>query len=291
VLNTYDFIFIEGSYMGLYVDFIKKHTPAKVVLRSHNVEYTIWERLAASLTNPFKKWYIQTLIQKIKKFEIQTLPKYDIVVPITDVDAAFYKSNGANNCITICAGVDIDSSEIPYEDTNQNICFIGSMEWMPNVQGVDWFLNHVWPLIQKQNPNCTFHIAGKGMDQRFNRWKQNGIVLHGQVADAKEFILKNGIFIVPLLSGGGMRLKVVEAMGFRKPIVTTSIGAEGIQVVHKQNCMLSDTAEDFAASILHLIANKEFAKDIADSAYNTVKDNYNWSALANKLYKHLQSIQ
>jgi len=289
--NTYDFIQLEGAYMALYIPILKKHSKAKIVLRSHNIEHKIWERLSKNTSNTFKKYFIEYLAKKIKIFENETLHNFDAIVAITNDDEVYYRNQDYKGVLTtIQAGFE-DSLKSNIDKIPNSICFIGSMQWMPNKEGIDWFLSEIWPLIIAELPEAEFHIAGKGMDNSFSHWAGKGIVLHGLVPDAADFIQNHRVFIVPLLSGGGMRLKVVEAMGLEMPIVSTRIGAEGIHYTAGQDILISDTPAEIKESIKTLLCDQEYADTIARNARLRAMNEYSWKELVarfEKMYKELE---
>jgi glycosyltransferase involved in cell wall biosynthesis len=288
--NEYDIIQLEGAYMALYIAVIRKFSKAKIVLRSHNIEHKIWERVACNASNPLKKLFIQQLAKKIKIFEHETLHLYDAIVAITPDDAAYYKSKNYRGKLTsIQAGFEDSLIASPLKRPG-SVCFIGSMQWLPNIEGVEWFLKDVWPLVLKELPEAMFYIAGKGMNTSFDRWKQPGVVLEGLVLNASDFIQNHNVFVVPLRSGGGMRLKVVEAMGMCMPIVSTTIGAEGIHCIPDQDILICDTPEELKNGIVLLLRDVTLANRIAQNARLRAVSEYSWETLIarfEKMYKEL----
>lgn len=289
--NEYDFIQLEGAYMALYIPLLRKFSKAKIILRSHNIEHQIWERVALHTTNPIKKLFIQQLAKKIKSFEDKTLHLFDAIVAITPDDAGYYKSKGYEGKLNIIqAGFEDSLIENPIKKPN-SVCFIGSMQWMPNLEGIEWFLKEVWPLVLKEIPDAKLYIAGKGMDASFDRWNQPGVFLAGLVPNASDFIQNHSVFVVPLRSGGGMRLKVVEAMGMRMPIVSTTIGAEGIQCVPNRDILICDTPTELKNGIVLLLRDEAFASQIAQHARTRAVSEYSWETLIakfEKMYKELE---
>lgn len=283
--ETYDIIQVEGAYMGLYVPLIKRLTQSPVVLRSHNIEHQIWQRLAKGEKHPIKRWYLSSLFPKIKRFELETAPLYRHILAISDSDAhVYHKMTPQTPVTTIAAGM-LFTNETPIftPTPTAQVCFIGSMEWMPNIEGLDWFFERVWPLVRAFEPQALCHLAGKGMAAVEHKWKSiPGVTLHGQVPDASDFILKHGIFIVPLLSGGGMRLKMVEGMSLSRPIVSTTIGAEGIAYERNVDVYIADQPEAFANAILDLYHHPDKAQLMAQKAYQKAKKLYDWNVLVKR---------
>lgn len=279
--NQYDIIQVEGIYLSIYLDILRKHSNAKIVLRSHNVEYQIWERVAKNEQNPLKRIFLNDLYRKIRNFELTNLHKFDGIIAITENDEEFYRKSGyISNLVTINAGVDLDLYQpAPSQPKKGTICFLGSLEWQPNLQGLMWFLNNVWPELMEKDPALQFHVAGKNPPEHLKNLKIPGVTFHGMVPSAIDFVNNYQIVVVPLLSGGGMRLKIVEAMALGKCIVSTSIGAEGIDVQNGHNIILVNTPEDFISQILYLLENEQVLEKISQNACRHAKIKYNWEIL------------
>ncbi|MFN6943423.1 MAG: glycosyltransferase family 4 protein [Cytophagaceae bacterium] len=279
--NTYDVIQVEGIYLVIYIDVFRKYSSAPVVLRSHNIEYQIWERLAQKEKNLIKKTYLKILSKKIRRFEMENFSRFDGIVAITDQDALFYRENGyAKPLKVINAGVDLEMIKPSEADPEPcTVCFLGSLEWQPNAQGLEWFIEKVWPLLSRTNKNITFHIAGKNASQKFKELAIEGITFHGMVDDAYAFLQKYQVVIVPLFSGGGMRLKIVESMALGKCIVSTLIGAEGIDYEDGKHLLIADDAKTFARHILCLIEQDELRKSVSGNASQLAREKYDWQLL------------
>ena len=280
-----DIIHIEGIYLVVYADIIKKHSSTPIILRSHNIEHEIWERTAQNEKNSLKKWYLKNLSGKIKKFELEKMHQFDAIMAITDKDADFYKYNHYKGKIkTISAGVDLElyqPKELQY--TKPSICFLGSMEWMPNIQGVEWYLEKVWPSLKKLFPELTLHIAGKNMSTELKNRLIDGVTFHGTIPDAAEFLNQHSIMIVPLLSGGGMRLKIVEAMALKRCIISTSIGAEGIEAENNVDILIANTPEEFITKTAALLNGTINGIAIGNNGRKLAQEKYSWEKLVQKI--------
>lgn len=300
ILNKqqFDIIQMEGLYMCWYIPVIRKNSKAKISLRAHNLEHEIWERSANLEKSPIKKKYFKILSKRIKKFEISNLNKYDILIPITRRDSGKYKKLG-NRLPTHVSPVGYDMSDIGMDKENfkfPSLFFIGTLDWFPNQEGLIWFLDHVWEEVLELNPGLSFHIAGRnapGWLKKLFRKKQN-VVFHGEVNDARQFIRENAIMIAPLFSGSGMRVKIIEGMALGKAIVTTTIGAEGIDLVSDHNIIIEDLAMDFITQIDALVKDKDKYIRIGKNATRFIKDHYDNKDISGKLAsfysKQIQSV-
>jgi glycosyltransferase involved in cell wall biosynthesis len=279
--HTYDIIQIEGSYMVMYAPIIRKYSKAKVVLRSHNIEHMIWQRMSDNESNFLKKKYFQIMSRKIKWFEDVTMKEVDAIVAITQNDAEYYHDQGfKGELTTINAGVNLNKFiPQPALKIKNTIGFIAGLDWLPNIQGLDWFLSEIWPSVKLKYPLLELHIAGKAMPQKYLQIKDSSIVIHGTVADAVNYIQKCEIFIVPLLSGGGMRLKVVEAMALGKCILSTSVGAEGVGYSHQTNIYIADTVAEWLAFFDWMVQNTTQLSIIEQNAIRLANEKYSWEQL------------
>lgn len=257
--ERFDIIQLEGLFLTPYIPVIRQHTGTPLLFRSHNIEHFIWERLARSAKNPLKKLYMSFLAKRLKTYEMKTVHQVDGLVAISPLDMHFFNKNGfAQPGITIPVGVETNDTDQPAPNIEKNTIFhIGAMDWRPNQDGINWFLESVWPLVTKANPKLRFVLAGKNIPEHFYHFAGPNVEIAGEVPDAREFMLSHELMVVPLLSGGGMRVKIIEGMAAAKPVISTSIGAEGISCTHGENILLADTPAEMAEAILNSFGNKQ----------------------------------
>ncbi len=256
--NSYDIIQLETLYLAPYIDTIRKYSKAIIAMRAHNVEHEIWERITENTSSIPRKWYLNHLTKKLRKYEQAQLNKYDLLIPITARDLEIFKSFGFKKK-AIVSPIGLDGSD--YRENNKSfkrdisLSFIGSLDWKPNIEGLEWFLKNVWGDLNKENPTLQLHIAGRNTpDWLLNRNIPN-VTVHGEIESASEFINKHSVMIVPLLSGSGMRAKILEGMALGKVVLTTSLGLEGIDAQHLKNVLVADTPEEFS-KCLHWAYNQ-----------------------------------
>lgn len=251
--TSYDVVQLESLYLTPYIPVIRQHSTAKIVLRAHNVEHEIWERVAANTTRFFHRWYLNRITPRLKAYEIAHLNDYDLVAAITARDAAHLRRLGLSQPVVVTPiGLDCHDYTPDLNTFHQplSLSFIGSLDWMPNQEGLRWFLDKVWmQVLLPQFPELTFHIAGRTAPPWIRALRLPGVHFHGEVESASEFINRHPVMVVPLLSGGGMRAKILEGMALGKVVLSTRIGMEGIEAHHERECLLADTPEDFANSI------------------------------------------
>ena len=283
--ERFDIIQLEGLYLTPYIPFIRQHTGSPILFRSHNIEHFIWERLAHTATNKLKKAYLTFLARRLRAYEMKTVHQVDGLIAISPVDMRFFEKNGfAQPGITIPVAVDPRYFNPANASVDNNTVFhIGSMDWRPNQDGVTWFLDNVWPLVVEKNPGLRFVLAGKNIAEGFYQYAGSNVTVAGRVPDAAAFMHGNELMVVPLLSGGGMRVKIIEAMSAGKAIVSTSIGAEGINCTHGENILLADTAEEMAETILHCFRNRNEMQKIGNSARIFASQNHDMENTMEKL--------
>lgn len=250
--NWFDVVQLETLYLAPYIPLIRQHSSAIVALRTHNVEHEIWERVAAN-SNPFKKWYLRTITPRLKKFEQDNLNRCDLLVGITERDVEQFRALGLTKpAVVTPIGLDCRDYLADSESFERplSLAFIGSLDWMPNLEGLQWFLDHVWkPLLAPAFPELTFHIAGRNTPSWLRRLRLPRVHVHGEVPNAIDFINQHSILVVPLLAGGGMRAKILEGMALGKVVLSSPIGLEGIAARHLQEVLVADTPEAFYSAV------------------------------------------
>jgi len=266
--EQFDIIQLESLFMTPYLKTIRSKSKAPVILRSHNVEFLIWQRLASSEKNSIKKWYIELLSARLKKYETGIVNKLDGIIALTDEDKNLYLQMGCTVPVKVSPiGLDTENYNTNLNIKNDlAIVHLGSMDWLPNIEGVDWFLNNVYPKLKIQFGNVPVFLAGKNMPERIFNLAGNNLKIDGRIDDAKKYLFDKQIMIVPLLSGGGMRVKIIEGMAMGKTIISTSVGAEGIRYENGKDLLIADTPEAFFEAISKCLKNPEMAFAIGNHA-------------------------
>ncbi len=283
--NKYDIIHLETLWVTPYVDVIRKYSSAKVVLRSQNVEFMIWERLAEDCSNPLKKTYLKLLAKRLKGYELQMLNKYDAILTITELDTKVFKDMGCIKPIMhVPFGIDLEKYKIEVANLEKPSVFhIGAMDWRPNADGINWFLKGVWLKVVENYSAINLYLAGRNMPDWLTHLKMKNVVVEGEVADSHEFINSKSIMIVPLNSGGGMRVKIIEGMAFGKTIISTSVGAEGIEYENGKNIIIADTENEFSEAIQKCVSDTVFSDSIGKNARTLAENKYDNQIICNQL--------
>ena len=289
--ETFDIIQLEGTFTGPYIDTIKANHTGAIALRMHNVEYEIWERLAVNERNPIKKIYLRILAKQLKHYETKLLPKVDTIVTVTDDDALKFKTlYPTGNYLTIPAGIDLDTWKYSPSQYYTTWYHIGSMQWHANAEAVQWYLDAVHPLLQKVDEKYKLSLAGKGIDSH-SFGTIRSLQVNDNVPSAFEFVKECDICVVPLKSGSGIRLKILEAMAAGKLVVSTTVGAQGIDYTDGINLLIADRPDEYLTIYKRLMNGEIDTATIVKNARKLVEENYSTDALALKQIAFYKSLK
>lgn len=288
--EEFDVVFVESIFLTPYVPLIRRHSRAKVLLRAHNVEHQIWQRIAKSEHNPFKRSYIKHLSLTLGTYEREHINDYDGVVCITENDAAYFRQAGCRRPV-VSIPFSITPEAVDYVAPEPNSLFhLGSMDWLPNLEGINWFLDEVWPLVHKSMPQVTLYLAGRKMPKEMIDLQVEGVKVVGEVPDANYFIGSKLINVVPLLSGSGIRVKIIEAMAAGKTVIATTVGAEGIHYEEGKNILIADTPQQFVDQIHRCVEDPDFCAEVGRNAFELITKEYSTETLTNKLLVFIDKI-
>jgi len=284
--EKFDIIQFETLQTLIYAqEDIFGESQAKLVLRSHNVEHEIWERIVKNSKFGLKKWYLNRLTKQLKKFELSSINEVDSLVAITQRDMDYLRKSGFSGVGHITP-IGLETSHYTADwssfDKKPSLSFIGSLDWMPNLEGVQWFLKNVMPNLN----GIELHLAGRNTPKELLEMKIPNIVIHGEVESSVSFINTHSLMIVPLFSGSGMRVKILEGLALGRVILTTSIGAEGIHAKDGEHLFIVDSAADFIAKINFCINNPERLKIISENAKRFVTAHFDNLKIAAALKEH-----
>lgn len=258
---------------------------AKAVLFQHNVEAMIWERHASVPQSRIRKAFMCLQWQRMRRFEAAECRRFARVIAVSEVDAAVMRRDyGVASAAAIATGVDTDYFTPPqrFERQSSNMVFVGSMDWVPNEDGMRWFMTDVLPRIRKVVPDATLTIVGRSPSSEMFALAERvgGVKVTGTVPDVRPYMHRAALSIVPLRIGGGTRLKIFESMAAGLPVVSTSIGAEGLSVESGVHFARADTPEDLSSEICTLLRDRTRASRMADAALAYVRQNCSWDAVS-----------
>ena len=310
--EQFDIVHVESIFLTPYMPVIRRYSQAKVILRAHNVEHLIWKRVAHSTGRGLKRQYIKHLSLTLRAYELEHLQDYDGVVCITRNDAEYFLANGCRRPITsIPFGVEVMSSEfealssafgvrrfefrssemadMPIK-SELSLFHIGAMDWMPNQESIAWLLEEVWPVIHSEVPQAHLYPAGRKMPKCWLDANIDGVTVVGEVPDAMEFIADKDINVVPLLSGSGIRVKIIEAMSVGKVVVATTVAAHGIDYTDGKDLLIADSPADFARQIKRCLIDREFCHSVGEAARKLISERYNGQHLTEELMEFYRKL-
>jgi glycosyltransferase involved in cell wall biosynthesis len=284
-----DVVQIESPFLLPYVDVVRGESRARVVLRSLNVEFRIWEGLARIERNPLRRIALRRVSSSLRKYEIRHLNTPDAIVPISNDDADDFRRLGCTRPMHVVpCGVAVPAAT-PDAVIANSVGFIGSLDFLPNQDAVEWIASELWPRVVERVPEARLTIAGSSAPVWLRR-RMTNIDFRGTVDDATRFMSTMSVIIAPLFAGGGMRIKVLEAMALAKPIVATTLGAGGLDVEHGRDILIAYDAATFADAVALLLREPQTAARIGNAARETARSRYDKDVLARGLLRFYESL-
>ena len=292
--GRYDVVHVEGQFLLPYVPAIRKETDAPVVLRAHNVEFRIWERLAEQAAG-IQAQALHHIARTLGAWETAHLDDCDALVPIAEEDERDFRALGATRpslvlpCGTPASSPAEHAASSPPDP--YHVYFIGSMLYRPNQEAVRWLADEVWPRVVALEPRARLTVAGSGFPTALReQLRQKAIDVAADVPDARAFSAPFRAMLAPLFSGSGMRIKVLEAMALGKPVIATPLGAGGIDVTPDENVLLAADADAFAQQVVRVLNDDALAQRIGDAARSLVVEQYDSDVLARKLIAFYEEL-
>jgi sugar transferase (PEP-CTERM/EpsH1 system associated) len=283
--GTFDVIQCEGLEMAPFMLHQRQGQAARLVLDEHNAEYLLqrrifeqdwqsgWKRRPAAL-------YSWLQARRLAHYEREVLSRFDRAIAVSEPDrAALAGLGGTQRPIAVIPnGIDLAEFSLQHSpEEPASLVFTGTMDFRPNVDAVNWFAGEVWPLILAQKPEARFYIVGRRPTPAVVALQnRSGIEVTGTVPDARPYVRRSALYIVPMRMGGGVRFKVLEAMALGKAIVTTRMGADGIDLTAGQEALVADTAQDFAGQVVALLNDPARRQALALHGRRFVEENFDW---------------
>jgi len=304
----YDVVQIEGIEMGPHLLCLRQWIQSRpgamrspwLVFEDHNAEYVLQRRAYETDRRHLRRWIgaIYSWIQwrRLRKYEAAVCRSADAVVAVSEADATALESLVPGLCPAVVPnGVDLQLYDplgvAPLPLGSNVLLFTGKMDFRPNVDGVLWFCDEVWPLVRERIPDAQFFIVGKDPHPRLRRLHgRPGITVTGWVGQILPYFAAASVYVVPLRVGGGTRLKVLEAMAMGLPMVSTALGAEGLGVESGEQLILADDPDQFAAAVLALLEDESVSRRLGDNAQRFVRQRYGWPAIVPRLEQVYASL-
>jgi glycosyltransferase involved in cell wall biosynthesis len=268
--ENYSIIIFESLFSMIYRSHLTIKDNIKTILRAHNIEHKIWNNLSKNSSNIIKKLIYLFLSYQIKIIEDHYPKTINHIVTISSIDEEYFKTLHPQKTHYLPVTFEIEEKKIP--KIERSIVHLGSMDWKPNIEGINWFMKNVHPILKDEN--IKIFIAGKKMPKYFFQKNEKNLFIEGGVEDAKKYINNKHILFVPLLSGSGIRIKILESMALGMPVVSTSKGAEGIPYEHGVNILIANTALEFKESIMNLINDSNLALYIGHNGRELIKSKF-----------------
>ena len=268
-----------------------ERTSVPAVLFQHNVESEIWRRHASNGSSGMKKLVYRMESSKMLRYEQQALARFDHVIAVSDHDKKLMSAWTAPERISVVpTGVDTELfCPDPTVEEKPLVVFVGAMDWEPNVDAVKYFSAEIWPFILADVPQARFRVVGRNPDRRVKALKSSSVEVTGRVPSVVDHLREAAVVVVPLRVGGGTRIKIYEAMASGKAVVSTTVGAEGLDVHHGEDIVLSDEPREFASSVVRLMKEHEFRKRVGAAA-TALARNYGWPIIAAKFAQILEAV-
>ncbi|MEZ4788542.1 MAG: glycosyltransferase family 4 protein [Flavobacteriales bacterium] len=275
--EQFDVVQLESLFMTPYIPTIRRYSNASIVLRSHNLEHVIQGRIATGEKNILKRPYRKFLAKQLEEYEMAVLDRVDAVAAISPSDAEHFAAHGTRTPIATIPFA-VEPSEYVVEEPKRSgrVTFfhLGSMDWLPNEEGIRWLLSEVWPKVLLQRPDARLDLAGNKMPADLLKAEIAGVTIRGRVKSAQNFMRDRQVMVVPLFSAGGMRVKIIEGMALGKPVISTPIGAEGIDHTEGLNILIARNANEFAQHIISLDEAPDYMRMIGSEARKLIETTY-----------------
>ena len=270
-----------------YAEPLRCLSGARRLVMAHNVESLIWQRYFENEMHLLKRWFILQQWRKFVRFERRALRESDRTVAVSPEDAAlFQRAFGVDSVDVVDNGVDTEYFRPSSGPRNPDrILFLGSLDWRPNLDGVNQLLEHLYPAVRREWPSVTFCIVGRNPPASLRRRVEAlaGVELHADVPDVRPFLTSSAVMVVPLRIGGGSRLKILEALATGLPVVSTRVGAEGLALDDGRHLTVRETVPELAGAVLECLRHPDPALARAEEGRRRVLERYDWDALADRL--------
>ncbi len=282
--GSFDFIHVDHLHMAPYGIALKGMFGAKVALREHNFESHIMGRVSQHATNPVMKWYARLQYSRMLRFESEVLGKVDLVLPISGVDEKKMKDLVPRmHSFVVPAGVDIEKFIPSSDPASDRVLFLSSFDWLPNTDGFRFYMRNVVPALRERAPHIRTLIAGKATDRLPRSEIAEGCDVIGYVDDFNKFASMASVAVIPLRIGSGIRIKLLELMALGMAVVSTSVGAEGIEVEDGKHLLIADSPEKIAEKIVLLSSSPDLRRRLGENARRLVSEKYTWDSVGQKL--------
>jgi polysaccharide biosynthesis protein PslH len=281
--ETYDVVHVEHSSLTIYLDGLKFQNNPYTILTLHNVDYARNVRVMANTPAGIYKLFLYYNQLKFKQWETDSIMRYDKVITVSGTDKETIEEMGVSGAIDVVPnGVDTEKLQmIPRRSASRSILFVASMDSEANHDGAMFFLEQIFPLVKKRVPDASLYLVGRNPRQELKAFDHtDGIVVTGEVPEVRQYYEKAAVAVVPLRSGGGTRLKILEAMALGIPVVSTAVGCEGLNVEDGKHLVVADDPRLFAEAVIDIFDNDELCRSLVQASRKVVEEQYDWRTIA-----------
>lgn len=279
--ESFDVVLFESLFTSSYLPTISKNSHAKLIYRSHNIEHQIWENQSRLSSNPFVKLYLELQVKRLKRQEINFWKSVKNIASISITDSQKITALSKANVNTV--HLHAQEKDLKLVDQSSKIDFfhLGAMDWKPNVQGIKWLVDEVWPMLK--NNKAEIHLAGRKMPKELLERAEAGLFIQGEIENASQFTSQHKVLLVPLFIGSGMRVKIIEAMAQGKCIICTKLAAQGIPFTHEENILIAETKTEFVDAINYCLQYPKKVEEIGKNARIFAADIFSQERVINQL--------
>lgn len=283
--EAYDLVVCDFPFMYRNLPDQLSQVPRKVIFQ-HNVESQIWKRHWQNAKNPLLRWYLKKQYQRFALLEKEICDRFDGVITVSEDDSGIFREQlGVTNVLgDVPAGVDTDYFSPPAaRSSNHQMVFVGSMDWMPNVDAVEFFVREILPGVREQVGDAQFIVVGRNPSPRVLALQgAPGLTITGTVDDVRPYVGGAAISVVPLRIAGGTRIKIYECMALATPVVSTTVGAEGLPVTDGEHLLIADDAQAWVTTLVSLLADQPRQQAIGAAGHGLVNAQFSWANAVEK---------
>lgn len=289
--ESFDFIVIEGIWLAIYWPIIRQ-SPVRKVLNLYDLESGLLRRHAAVLPPGLRRWICLNSAARMENLEKRLPREANLIWTVSEKERQHLLSQSPALPVYLAPnGVDCDIIRPLPPVSGKEIIFVGSFNYYPNLDGVQYFVDQVMPEVLKRCPDAIFRMVGRQPDARVMALHNPpSLIVTGQVDDLMPCYRAAQVCVIPLRSGGGTRLKILEAMAYGRPVVSTTIGAEGIDVEHNRNILIADSPAEMAEAVCRILKDPALARNLAEEGRRLVESRYAWKSIADSMYETYRAL-
>lgn len=283
--SSYDLIHLDHLHTAEYGLRAHRETGLPTVLIAHNVETVLWERLHRLEPNPFKRAIFKWQATKMRRYESGVIAQINATIALSEVDAErLQELNPGAQIFSVPPGVDLNYFHpLKNQEESNLIAFVGSMDWLPNLDGFRWFYTRSWPQIKRMNPTAKLLLVGGRPPRSLATQLRDDITVVGRVEDIRGHMARAQVIIVPLRIGSGVRMKILHALAMGKAVVSTPLGVEGLAVMDDCHLRIAEEASEFALRVAELLENAKERQRLGEAGLELVKERYRWEQAAERI--------